>query len=207
MAVSGMTVNLSLTEQTIAATCHNYWLRVGVVFEEQLAIAQSIQPDDATHDAVASSGQQVPNVADEAQLDPDARAAGQDECVQPVCGSVPSSDTPTDPSGSPPRNPDELDYNNTGSSPQETGEVKLETLYTLAVLAGDVAKWMVPRMEDWVELSAVSAWRICRPVVHALPDVRSVCVEQVDPLEFYMVGLLLRATLAHAPRRDFSTSV
>ena len=33
--------------------------------------------------------------------------------------------------------------------------VEAEKLYTLAVIPSDAGKWMVPNMDDWVELSAV----------------------------------------------------
>lgn len=48
-----------------------------------------------------------------------------------------------------------------GNPPTNDGTIKAETLYTLAVLSGDVAKWMISDMGDWVELSAVRAAIYC----------------------------------------------
>ena len=41
MAVGGMSVNLSLIEQTLGRSSHNYWLRVGVMFDDDLVILPS----------------------------------------------------------------------------------------------------------------------------------------------------------------------
>lgn len=140
-AVSGMTVNLSLVEQTIAASCHNYWLRVGVLFADQRisnssdqSPAHATEPDDtnATEPTVEEGLEALDIVLDE-----------QD--------SPQGNDSPLVAQGSA--------NHHSGESPDQNhdigGGIKAETLYTLAVLSGDVAKWMIPNMGEWVELSAV----------------------------------------------------
>lgn len=116
MAVSGMSVNLSLTEQTLGRSNHCYWLRVGVMFDEDRTSFEAEQ-------SVEQTGDEQSSPADEYR-----------------------EDQSNLPAGSPPMS----------AKAASTTAVEAEKLYTLAVLSSDVAKWMMPHMDDWVELSAVS---------------------------------------------------
>lgn len=147
MAVSGMSVNLSLTEQTLGRSSHCYWLRVGVMFDEDRAPSEPENSMEQTGDEQSSPAD---DHRDESSL-----------------------------AGSPPMSP--------SAKAASTTAVEAEKLYTLAVLSSDVAKWMVPHMDDWVELSAVSCTEKRSFPTHIfLTCSLSLC--QVDPLEYYMVS-------------------
>jgi hypothetical protein len=160
-----MTVNLSLIEQSLGRATHNYWLRVGVMFDDDsappVASAENASPpsphrDDAdgvreggtgtvtggeVHDApraAGSAGDDRPDDADDtAQTD-----MNEVGLKSPGLDSADSSE--------------EDSARGQGRPVRGLGSgVEAERLYTLAVLSSDVAKWLIPCMDDWVELPAV----------------------------------------------------
>lgn len=185
LAISGMTVNLSLIEQTLAVSCHNYWLRVGVTFEDIAAASPPSSPTgnnhevgagdegDALYDApieAARGNATDSNVSASGFLRVDfpvAETSGQylvsdDGVDAPIGGVEADQDGEVEAAlalnnKASPDKEDENEKDEVGD--QEEGmdrrAVESEKLYTLVVLSGDTARWMVPRMDDWVELSAV----------------------------------------------------
>jgi hypothetical protein len=136
LAIGGMTVNLSLIEQSLGRATHNYWLRVGVMFDDDSA---------------------QPATADEKERATAPQAAELDDSE--------TNDEEGNATEHPPLTPEKVPaqtYPDGKEKPAAGVEgVEREKLYTLAVLSSDVGKWMIPRMDDWVELSAVS--RLCFP--------------------------------------------
>jgi hypothetical protein len=149
-----MTVNLSLIEQSLGRATHNYWLRVGVMFDEDSAQSATsadtgspslpyrnadvaVAKDGGTGDEVFDAGRAVESTEDEIDLaQPSIADAGLEQSGLGSAG----------------------DSANDGARGQDQVQgrgVEAERLYTLAVLSSDVAKWLIPRLDDWVELSAV----------------------------------------------------
>jgi hypothetical protein len=132
LAIGGMTVNLSLIEQSLGLATHNYWLRVGVMFDDD-----GIQPAlaDDTESATAA-----PQAAELDDSETNVEEGNATELPPLTPQKVPAATSPD------------------GKKKPVVGVegVEREMLYTLAVLSSDVGRWMIPRMDDWVELSAVS---------------------------------------------------
>lgn len=159
LAIGGMTVNLSLIEQSLGRATHNYWLRVGVMFDEDSAQSATSantgspsSPDRNADVAVAKDGGTVEEVIDARRAVESAEDEGaNDICdrAQPNVANAELEQSDLSSAG---------DSANDGARGQEQVEgrgVEAERLYTLAVLSSDVAKWLIPRLDDWVELSAV----------------------------------------------------
>lgn len=128
LAIGGMAVNISLVQQTLGQANHGYWLRVGVMFDDDVggedrspvspprgtAMGTEV-PEASTYEAVSNNDDRGEYNADlNATPDSELQQAGEDEGQQ----------------------------------------------YIIAVLSSDTAKFMVPRVEDWVDLCAVSCRRI-----------------------------------------------
>lgn len=126
MAVGGMSVNISLIEQTLGDFDHAYWLRVGVMFDEDVRQSDIVKQDD-THTPVVVEND----------------GAGAPVIVETIVDGLSS---PTIPPLTPNQHPAVTSREPEEEDPQ---------LYTIAVLSSEVGKLMVPRADDWVDLCAV----------------------------------------------------
>ena len=141
MAVGGMAVNISLIEQTLGDVHRAYWLRIGVMFDDDLR-----RPGPASQTTVQSSSQSVALDQGDAET---SHSALESPRLDENDDEVPSTPHPSTLA----IDTNVSDAENTAgdNTTEEEGQ-----LYTIAVLSSDVGKLMVPGADDWVELSAVS---------------------------------------------------
>ena len=155
LAVSGLTVNISLIEQTLGRSNHSYWLRVGVMFDENETAtavetaAEEEEEEVGKHTADAS----LPSTAVDNKVD-----------ISPhILSSSSSKSNNQNDSNNQEDNCEKDTTSNAGGSTTDSGR-----LYTLAVLSSDVGKLIVPVLEDWVDLCSVRVLIVVGVVVVAV---------------------------------------
>lgn len=150
LAVSGLTVNVSLIEQTLGRSNHSYWLRVGVMFDQD--------EDETETAAVEEVGQRTADAA--------LHSTAVDKEVEISPHILSSSSSKSNNQNDSNKHEDNCDKDTTsitGVSTTDSGR-----LYTLAVLSSDVGKLIVPVLEDWVDLCSVRVLIVVGVVVVAV---------------------------------------
>ena len=152
LAVSGLTVNVSLIEQTLGRSNHSYWLRVGVMFDEDETETTAVE-EEAEEDGQHTADASLPSTAVDNEVD-----------ISPhILSSSSSKSNNQNDSNNQEDNCEKDTTSNAGGSTTDSGR-----LYTLAVLSSDVGKLIVPVLEDWVDLCSVRVLIVVGVVVVAV---------------------------------------
>ena len=152
LAVSGLTVNISLIEQTLGRSNHSYWLRVGVMFDEDETETTAVE-EEAEEDGQHTADASLPSTAVDNEVD-----------ISPhILSSSSSKSNNQNDSNNQEDNCEKDTTSNAGGSTTDSGR-----LYTLAVLSSDVGKLIVPVLEDWVDLCSVRVLIVVGVVVVAV---------------------------------------
>ena len=156
LAVSGLTVNVSLIEQTLGRSNHSYWLRVGVMFDEDETETTAVE-EEAEEDGQHTADASLPSTAVDNEVD-----------ISPhILSSSSSKSNNQNDSNNQEDNCEKDTTSITGGSTTGSGTTG-GRLYTLAVLSSDVGKLIVPVLEDWVDLCSVRVLIVVGVVVVAV---------------------------------------
>lgn len=155
MAIGGMAVNISLVQQTLGNCIHGYWLRVGVIFDDNMPTKGEVEeraPGEATLFQESNGGSPLHNPDNELNFISvreieeytQAESLGQQLVggLEAPAGVAPTLEAAAEAAE--------------GSTAFEERSNE-EDLYVIAMLSSDAAKFMIPQVEDWVDLCAVSS--------------------------------------------------